>query len=71
MYCRERSFPGCVAVIGNSDGLLYYQAHGTYTYGEKPQPASGNLNVGNFTMWDMASLTKVCVKRFRTVNRLT
>lgn len=55
----QETFPGCVAAIGNKDGLLYYKAHGTYTYGNKPEPLSGNLKVGNYTMWDMASLTKV------------
>ena len=40
--CRLETFPGCVAAIANKDGLLYYQSHGTFTYGKHAPFSGGN-----------------------------
>ena len=40
--CRLETFPGCVAAIANKDGLLYYQSHGSFTYGKHAPFSGGN-----------------------------
>jgi CubicO group peptidase (beta-lactamase class C family) len=56
---QNRSFPGCVAVVGGQNGTWYAKAFGSFTYG-LPAPASGsNPAVDLSTLYDIASLTKV------------
>merc|ERR1712137_62323 len=53
-------YPGCVAIVGDADGVLYWKSFGNYTYG-KPVPLNDNTNpkVTLNTLFDMASCTKV------------
>merc|ERR1712137_1020844 len=53
-------YPGCVAIVGDADGVLYRKSFGNYTYG-KPVPLNDNTNpkVTLNTLFDMASCTKV------------
>lgn len=53
-------YPGCVALVGDSQGILYWKSFGSYTYG-KPVPLNDNTNppMIESTIFDMASCTKV------------
>lgn len=57
---KNRTFPGCVALVANEKGILYLKAHGNYTYGD-PTPFNYGLNppMKPETLFDMASCTKV------------
>lgn len=50
---EERTFPGAVLVVGNSDGILYEKAYGKFTYADDSPEVQIN------TMFDLASLSKV------------
>ncbi|EGG21761.1 Hypothetical protein yfeW precursor [Cavenderia fasciculata] len=54
------TFPGCVALVGNKDGVLYSQAVGSFTYGI-PTPLNKPVNppMQLDTLFDMASCSKV------------
>ncbi len=55
----NRTFPGCVALVGGRNGTWYTSAQGSFTYG-LPAPASGtNPAMSMDTRFDLASLTKV------------
>ena len=55
----NHTFPGCVALVGGVDGIMYERALGQFTYG-LPAPASGsNPPMTMDTLFDIASLTKV------------
>ncbi len=49
---EDRAFPGCAVAVGTSDGILWQQAFGHFTYAKK-NPVTVN------TIYDLASLTKV------------
>mmetsp|Transcript_27014 Transcript_27014/g.57268 ORF Transcript_27014/g.57268 Transcript_27014/m.57268 type:complete len:460 (-) Transcript_27014:48-1427(-) len=53
-------YPGCVAMVGDANGVLYWKSFGNYTYG-KPVPMNDNTNpaMDYETIFDMASCTKV------------
>merc|ERR1712137_526338 len=53
-------YPGCVALVANSQGVLYFRSFGNYTYG-KPVPMNSNTNpaMDLDTMFDLASCSKV------------
>ena len=61
------SFPGCVALVGNRQGIQYQKAFGHFTYGQPaPENHGGNPAVSEDTLFDLASLTKVrCTDRSR------
>lgn len=48
----EKKFPGCVVVVGNSNGIQYQQAFGNRRLLPEPEPMTVD------TLFDMASLTK-------------
>jgi len=58
-------YPGCVAVVGTADGIVYAKPFGSYTYGVPPPfvPAGTPPNtipaMQLTTLFDMASCTKV------------
>ncbi|GAM27997.1 hypothetical protein SAMD00019534_111730, partial [Acytostelium subglobosum LB1] len=54
------TFPGCVALVGNKDGILYASAPGHYTYGV-PTPLNDGVvpKMTMDTLFDMASCSKV------------
>eukprot|EP01113_Clastostelium_recurvatum_P005287 TRINITY_DN1235_c0_g1_i2.p2 TRINITY_DN1235_c0_g1~~TRINITY_DN1235_c0_g1_i2.p2 ORF type:complete len:460 (-),score=136.61 TRINITY_DN1235_c0_g1_i2:1415-2794(-) len=54
-------FPGCTAVVGTRQGVLYSAAVGNFTYGTNPPYNSNNPPMTLDTRFDMASCTKVSV----------
>lgn len=61
----NRTFPGAVALVGNSSGIVFAEAFGKYTYGALPPRSPSHIPVGIVppmemrTLFDMASCTKV------------
>ena len=51
---RTHAFPGAVAIVAGSDGIMYSSAVGAHTYA-----ADATSTSVNDTLWDMASVTKV------------
>lgn len=49
---RDSAFPGAIAIVGTSDGILVERAVGRLDWASSPEP-------GATTLWDLASLTKV------------
>jgi CubicO group peptidase (beta-lactamase class C family) len=60
----DRAFPGAVAEVGTSDGVLWRHAVGSFTY-EPDAPA-----VDDRTVYDLASLTKVVVTASLAMNHV-
>ncbi len=48
-----------MAIVANPEGILYFKAHGFFTYGVPPPFNPTNPPVTPDTIFDMASLTKV------------
>ena len=46
-----------------SDGLVYFKAHGQFTYGKVPPYPPSTPDVQTNTLFDLASLTKVMPRR--------
>eukprot|EP01156_Anaeramoeba_ignava_P006001 Anaeramoba_ignava/a347490_159.p1 GENE.a347490_159~~a347490_159.p1 ORF type:complete len:438 (+),score=116.39 a347490_159:28-1314(+) len=56
---NEKAFPGCTALVGSSEGVIYAKPFGYYTYGLPAPVTHTNPAVQMDTMYDLASLTKV------------
>jgi len=56
---QDGAYPGCVALVGNKNGIIYERAVGHYTYGATPPFNSRNPPMAIDTLFDMASCTKV------------
>ncbi len=54
---RDRTFPGCVAVVSRGDAVVYHEAHGTL--GDHPSFVAAGEPASRDTVYDLASLTKV------------
>ena len=55
---KDWIYPGAVAIVGGRDGPIFKYATGRLTYAEKP-PHGQNEEVGDDTVYDLASLSKV------------
>eukprot|EP01100_Stratorugosa_tubuloviscum_P009056 TRINITY_DN3795_c0_g1_i1.p1 TRINITY_DN3795_c0_g1~~TRINITY_DN3795_c0_g1_i1.p1 ORF type:complete len:441 (+),score=154.82 TRINITY_DN3795_c0_g1_i1:69-1391(+) len=57
---QSKAFPGCVALIGAQQGVLYTRALGNFTFGvSPPQNPNENPQITLETIFDLASVSKV------------
>ena len=55
----SRVYPGAAAIVGTKNGIVFEHYAGRQTYGEVPPHSTTNQEVGEDTIFDLASLSKV------------
>ena len=55
----SRVYPGAAAIVGTKNGIVFEHYAGRQTYGKVPPHSTTNQEVGEDTIFDLASLSKV------------